>query len=145
MTHKMSDVVIFDVRLYIFDGQILSMYTVVQIFMYVCTPQIYVCVYVCIPTIYVCVYVCISEIYVFVYVCMSDFRVFMYVATFMYISCLCISNLKFYVFGPVIFHQNSFCKSSRFYCRRRAERPWALLVDIPSRCKILVRRQFTRS
>ena len=71
--------------LYILEGQILSMHTVVQIFMYVCTPQIYVCVYVCIPTIYVCVYVCISEIYVFVYVCMSDFCIFMYVATFMYI------------------------------------------------------------
>ena len=55
-------------RLYILEGQILSMHTVVQIFMYVCTPQIYVCVYVCIPTIYVCVYVCISEIYVCVYV-----------------------------------------------------------------------------
>ena len=126
----------FDVRLYILEGQIRFVYTVVQIFMYACTPQIYVCVYVCIPTIYVCVHVCISRTYVFVYVCMLDFRVFMYVATFMYINSLCISNLEFYVFGPVIFHHNSFCKSSRFYRPRRDERPWALLVDIPSRCKI---------
>ena len=114
MTHQMSDVLIFDMRLYILESQIQFAYTVVQIFMYVCTPQIYVCVYVCIPTFYVYVYVCISEIYVFVYVCTSDFHVFVYVATFMYINFLCISNLKFYVFGPVIFHQNSFCKSSRF-------------------------------
>ena len=86
--------------LYILEGQILSMHTVVQIFMYVCTPQIYVCVYVCIPTIYVCVHVCISRIYVFVYVCMLDSRVFMYVAAFMYIIhfILCILSLKFYFF-----------------------------------------------
>ena len=62
-------------RLYILEGQIRFVYAMVQIFMYVCAPQIYVCVYVCIPAIEVCGYVCISKMYVFVYVCMSDFRV----------------------------------------------------------------------
>ena len=96
--------------LYILEGQIQFAHTVVQIFMYVCTPQIYVCVYVCIPTIYVCVYVCISEIYVCVYVCMSDFRVFMYVATFMYITFYAYRISSFMFFGPSFFIKIPFVK-----------------------------------
>ena len=96
--------------------------------MYVCMcvyPQsMYVCMYVYPESMYVCMCVC----WIFVYLCMWPL---LCISVF-----LCISSLNFYVFGPVIFDQNSFCKSSRFYCRRRDKRPWALLVDIPSRCKI---------
>ena len=132
----MYDVPVFDVRLYILEGQIQFVYNVIQIFMYVCMYTTNLCMCVCVYThkLCVCMYVYPKSMCL----CMCVCRIFMYLCMWplLCISVVYVYRIKFYVFGPVVFHQNSFCKSSRFYCRSRDERPWALLVDIPSRCKI---------
>ena len=108
--------------------------------MHVHDTVMYVCMCVYPQSMYVCMYVSTESMYL----CMCVCRNFMYVATLCKWAFLCIPSLIVYFFGAIIFDQNSFCKSNRFCCRRGDERPWALLVDIPSRCKIQVRRQFTR-
>ena len=102
--------------------------------MYVHHKSMYVCMCVYPQSTYVCMYVYPESMYL----CMCVCRIFVYLCMWplLCISVVYVYRIDFYVFGPAIFHQNSFCKSSRFYCRRRDERPWALLVDIPSRCKI---------
>ena len=60
MTHKMSDVPIFDMRLYILEGQIRFVYT--------CGPDIYVCMYT--ANLHMCVYVCMYVYPKSMYLCM---------------------------------------------------------------------------